>query len=186
MGRGFISGLLVVFPAVVPIALFRSAAGTAADGSLLLRAFILSAATEELAKLLAIRFVLMPSDHFTRVTDGVRSGVACGLGFGIVENLIYSLGMPELALIRSVSAVPLHAGCAGILGYAVGRKAFYPGFPLLAGFLPALVFHGVYNLVLIGGIARGIPALMVAALAPVVAVLLAANARRHDGTEGRR
>lgn len=185
--RGFVVGLIVVFPAVIPVVLFRStAAAPGADGSLLLRAFVLSAATEELAKFLAIRFFLMPSDHFTRAADGVRGGVACGLGFGIVENVIYSLGVPELALIRSISAAPLHAGTAGIIGYAVGRNAFQPGFPLLVGFLPALVLHGAYNLIVIGGVARGIPALVVAGLAPVIAVVLAADARRRDEQADRR
>ncbi len=114
--------------------------------ALLVSAVVVAPLTEEAAKGLGARLA---------VPDGRRAafaaGVAAGVGFAIVENLLYAgLGSvfggawPEIALERSLGAAvhPLASGLV-VLGWwdaRAGRR-----FGLLRGYLAGVAVHAVWN-----------------------------------------
>src|SRR5437588_402293 len=61
---------------------------------------------------------------FDEVLDGVVYTVAASLGFGLLENLAYSATDVATGLARALTAVPMHAIAAGVMGYFVGRARF--------------------------------------------------------------
>jgi RsiW-degrading membrane proteinase PrsW (M82 family) len=89
--------------------------------------------------------------------DGIVYTIVASLGFACLENIMYvSEGGMTIALIRSVTAVPLHAFCSGIMGYYIGKAKFSKTNSkkyILEGLFYAVCIHGFYNFVLfIGGI----------------------------------
>lgn len=147
--RAFLYGFLAVAPAAILALLVGRIRPP--DGSLvadLFRAFVISGAVEEALKLFVLQVLVAHSPFFVAEADGVRSAVAVAVGFALFENLLYGFGRPEVMFIRTLTAVPLHVGAAGILGYVVGRHAFHPRVPLMAGYAPAVLIHGAYNFVL--------------------------------------
>ncbi|MBI5516446.1 MAG: PrsW family intramembrane metalloprotease [Deltaproteobacteria bacterium] len=112
-----------------------------------LDAFLVAAFIEEVAKLGVVLAYPWRKPAFDEVMDGVLYTAAAGLGFGLLENLLYLNytvarafsvipGMPEatplpdgrtaivLALVRAFSAVPMHALASGLMGYCIGRARF--------------------------------------------------------------
>lgn len=137
-------GILAVIPAAfLQILMPRPSTGFSA---LLFSAFIVIAATEELAKYAALRL----SRRFLggRSDDGAPAGMAASLGFALFETAAYASTDLGIALIRAVTAAPLHAAC----GARVGKAAFAPR-PLapkpLISLLSAIAIHGVYDLALV-------------------------------------
>ena len=80
-----------------------------------------------------------------------------GLGFGIIENIIYlqiyyPQHSPKLVLIRYTAGLLLHAGCSFIVGFGINQKlvaAMKGDIPFLSAnkryFIAAMVIHSVYN-----------------------------------------
>jgi RsiW-degrading membrane proteinase PrsW (M82 family) len=120
----------------------------------ILEAFIVAALCEEGIKLMVVRYFLYRRSHFNEVMDGIVYTVAAGLGFACLENIIYvASGGIAVALTRAFTAVPLHAVCSALLGYALGVARFAPTAAeeqrLIAGGLFLAVFiHGTYNFLL--------------------------------------
>lgn len=50
------------------------------------------------------------------IGSGAARGMALGIGFGLGETILYALDNPELLLLRSVSAMVLHALTGAIIG----------------------------------------------------------------------
>jgi RsiW-degrading membrane proteinase PrsW (M82 family) len=86
-------------------------------------------------------------------------GVAASLGFAVIENWEYVLGASkdglevakDVALIRSFTAVPLHALAGVFMGFflmdAIFQKHNRKFFLFLALFFPVCL-HGLYDLIL--------------------------------------
>ena len=83
--------------------------------------------------------------------DGIVYAVMVGLGFALVENIMYVLGNPEqsfdIAVLRMFTAIPLHAICGVILGYYIGLAKFSknPFKLMFIGLLFATIIHCMYN-----------------------------------------
>ena len=84
--------------------------------------------------------------------DGIVYATRAGLGFALVENVMYLLGSGSyLAFIgmffaRALLAVPMHAISAAVMGYFAGRKRFDgTGIGLFGGFILAVLIHGIYD-----------------------------------------
>ena len=76
-----------------------------------------------------------------------------GLGFSALENIDYVLdGGIGVALLRMVTAVPMHAALGVLMGYYVGIAKFAEESSrintLLLGLFYATFFHGSYDFVL--------------------------------------
>jgi RsiW-degrading membrane proteinase PrsW (M82 family) len=91
--------------------------------------------------------------------DALVYGVAASLGFAVIENWEYVLGASkdglevakDVALIRSFTAVPLHALAGVFMGFflmdAIFQKHNRKFFLFLALFFPVCL-HGLYDLIL--------------------------------------
>jgi RsiW-degrading membrane proteinase PrsW (M82 family) len=88
------------------------------------------------------------------------AGLAVGLGFALVESVSYGGAGFSAALLRVLSAVPLHGSCGARVGAAAANFRTSP-LSAAVSFLSAVFIHGLYDLILI----RGSP--------PLLAVIIA-------------
>lgn len=147
----FCLGMLSALPAL-GIQMLASKMGldsTANIGFLLFYVFIVVAFSEELVKLVMLFGYPYSRPFFNEPMDGIVYTIMIGMGFAVVENIIYAnnFGM-ETVMVRSFTAVPAHAIFAVFMGYFVGLSKFHPsskwkltGF----GFLLAVGIHGLYD-----------------------------------------
>ena len=113
------------------------------------RAFLIAALPEECFKLIALRRYCVNRQSFDEPMDGIVYGVTVSLGFATAENLIYVLaGGMTVAVGRAFLAVPCHALVGAVMGYHVGKAAFFRGDRsglYLKALLLSVLFHGLYD-----------------------------------------
>jgi RsiW-degrading membrane proteinase PrsW (M82 family) len=111
----------VALQAVVP-------AATAVVPLAIENAVLFAAIPEELLKVALIAAIVLRSRDIDEPMDGVVYGTAVGLGFAMLENLLYVLGgdtnWPTVAAFRGVLSVPLHGACGAIAGAYLARVRF--------------------------------------------------------------
>ncbi|MDR3325526.1 MAG: PrsW family intramembrane metalloprotease [Spirochaetaceae bacterium] len=91
------------------------------------------------------------------------AGLLAGFAFAAVENAVYAAADPALALLRMVSAVPLHGACGIRCGLAASCLSSKPH-RALGRFVSALVLHSFYNFMLpLGGIRAALGILLAVA-----------------------
>lgn len=112
----------------------------------------LAAITEEPLKFLVIYFFVRNRSAFDEPMDALVYGTAISLGFATLENFEYVFSAAsidqsfETAVIRAISAVPMHASCGVIMGYFFGRYMFSGDrMMLLKSLAVPILFHGAYN-----------------------------------------
>jgi RsiW-degrading membrane proteinase PrsW (M82 family) len=91
------------------------------------KAVLFAAIPEEIVKVALIVAIALRSREFDEPMDGVVYGTAVGLGFAMLENLLYVLGdanWPAVAAFRGMLSVPLHGACGAIAGAYVARARF--------------------------------------------------------------
>ena len=108
--------------------------------------------TEETLKFLVLYFYIRPKSAFNEPMDAIVYGVIVSLGFATFENITYvyqgnfEVDSFSLAIIRAVSAIPLHATCGIIMGYFFGLYAFTHSKQFL---IKSIIFpigiHAIYN-----------------------------------------
>ncbi len=116
-------------------------------------AFVVAAGPEEAAKLACVLIVAWRRPEFDERMDGIVYGARAGLGFALVENVVYLLIIPDslgefvsLFVARALLAVPGHAAWGAILGYFAARRRFDGRGPgMLGGYLLAVALHGLYD-----------------------------------------
>ena len=116
---------------------------------------------EESAKLLPFLLVVLRFREFDEPIDGIIYASFIALGFAAVENIRYlDFLTTGQAFARGFAGPVLHIVFASIWGYYVGR-AWLRGRGMAAAVLAALAVsaavHGVYNFVVIGLPAPGLP-----------------------------
>ncbi len=121
--------------------------------------FIRAAFLEETMKFLVLIYYCLHLDEFDEPMDALVYGVAASLGFAAFENWEYVIGAAnknieyakDVALIRSFTAVPLHALAGVFMGFflmdAVFEKEKRKLNLFLSLFFP-ICLHGLYNLIL--------------------------------------
>ncbi len=151
--RMALAGGLATIPCVL-VQLLLIAAGPSSPGfaKALWIGFVVAAATEEFAKLLCIRWLVWHRPELDERMDGIVYAARAGLGFALVENVLYLLGTKGLGaflgvfVARALLAVPAHAICAGMMGYLAARRRFDGTGPGLAGgYVLAVLLHGSYD-----------------------------------------
>lgn len=116
--------------------------------------FIRAGFLEEFFKSVVIIFFCTRKSVFDEPMDGIVYGVAASLGFAAYENIDYiryfaeKTSLLDISLIRTFSAVPMHALCGVIMGFFItlsifSRKNNYL-FLVLAILVP-VGMHGLYN-----------------------------------------
>lgn len=153
-----VMGMVSVIPAVV-LELLVSHGTADAIGSELtyqgasFNSFVVAAAIEEACKIAVIYWVVWRRPEFDERMDGIVYACRAGLGFALVENVLYLLQQQTLSgqltvwVMRALLAVPGHALWTGMIGYCAARRRFdRRGLGLVGGFLLAVAFHGAYDL----------------------------------------
>ncbi|QKY16583.1 PrsW family glutamic-type intramembrane protease [Halorubrum sp. CBA1229] len=138
--------------------------------------FVFVGPIEESVKLLAVRLYAYTDDRFDAVVDGAVYGAIAGLGFAVIENLVYiaqNVEMSELTLgiavlgagdgITALRALagPGHVVYSAFAGYYLGLAKFNPenrGPIVVKGLVMAAAIHGLYN-TLVGPVTSVVPAL---------------------------
>jgi RsiW-degrading membrane proteinase PrsW (M82 family) len=147
---GAVSGVLVVALGTV-LRPLGPLAGTYAAA--FYDAFVVAALPEEAVKLAAMLLFAWRRPEFDERMDGIVYGARAGLGFALVENVVYLLLIPHslaefvsLFVARALLAVPGHAAWGAILGYFAARRRFDGRGPgMLGGYLLAVLLHGLYD-----------------------------------------
>ena len=106
--------------------------------------------TEETLKFAAIYFYIRTKTDFDESMDAIVYGTLISLGFATLENFqyVYNAGNPDfIAILRSFTAIPLHACCGIIMGYYFGLYIFKKRdkLNLFKSLFFAIAFHSTYN-----------------------------------------
>jgi len=116
------------------------------------QAFVVAAGIEEACKILMVYWVVWRRPEFDERMDGIVYASRGGLGFALVENVLYLLGQHSLQgqlvvwVERALLAVPGHAMWTGMIGAMAARRRFDGTGPgLFGGYLLAVAFHGAYD-----------------------------------------
>jgi len=162
--NGFVGkGLLLGFAAVAPAAVLEYFLAPLSEpwgsvGNRLVGAFCVAAFVEEGVKFAFLR-IWLRSGTAGNAMDAIAHAISISLGFAVIENFVYTWDRPELLVIRSLTAVPLHVLATGQLGFWLGirtaRKKAHDPFLLprggwLRGFTAAVMVHGVYDFLVLG------------------------------------
>ena len=152
------SGIISVFIAGLAQNLFPLHISDNGMADLLFGVFIRVSLTEELTrtvmlflvfnffpfvKIMYYRQTVNPGD-LEPVFFGAPSGLAAGLGFAAGESIFYGLPDFRIALLRIVTAAPLHAACGARIGSALGMVKKQPVSAFVL-FFSAFFIHGMYN-----------------------------------------
>lgn len=102
---------------------------------------------EELAKYTVGVFFLVSNRKARRLSDIIASMIMVGLGFSLVEDVLYLMTTDAVPTYRLLSFY-LHSGTSAIMGYALGRFHFgLAGYrELIRSLFSAIALHCVYNL----------------------------------------
>ena len=152
VGFGMIGGLIAGFLESRLIAVNNLLSG-APYGTLLVTALAVGV-IEESCKFLPLALVLYKRPYFNEHTDGVIYFALAGLGFGLPENILYTLQFGAKAgMVRILMTPFFHAATTGLVGYYLikrklaGKSPFGVAVPL-AG---AMMLHGLYDFGLASG-----------------------------------
>ena len=118
------------------------------------KAFVMAASVEEACKLCVVYWVVWRRPEFDERMDGIVYATRAGLGFALVENMMYLLLQPTLSgellvwVMRACLSVPGHALWSAMAGASAARRRFDgKGLGLVGGYLLAVAFHGAYDAV---------------------------------------
>jgi RsiW-degrading membrane proteinase PrsW (M82 family) len=151
------AGMLSVVPALVFEVVLARTIGDQIEPPLTyqgasFQAFVVAAAVEEACKILVVYWVVWKRPEFDERMDGIVYACRAGLGFALVENVMYLLGQYSLQgqiitwIGRAFLAVPGHAMWTGMIGAMAARRRFdRKGLGLITGYLLAVAFHGFYD-----------------------------------------
>ena len=151
-------GMLSVIPAIVLEMIAMRTLGESVEPRMTYQgasfhAFVIAAAIEEACKILVVYWVVWRRPEFDERMDGIVYASRAGLGFALVENVLYLMqeatlgGQLQTWVLRAVLAVPGHAMWTGMIGAMAARRRFDGrGLGLVGGYLLAVAFHGAYDL----------------------------------------
>ena len=114
-------------------------------------AFLEAAIPEEFGKLLVLLCILLRHEDLRRPIDAIALTVFVGLGFATIENIYYVLSSDnwtETAMLRALTAVPMHATVGVLMGYFAALYIVHPlrrTSLLAAMFLVPTLLHGFYD-----------------------------------------
>ena len=142
--KSFIVGILLIFPAGIlnQLLIFSNEDPSSVT--------YIAGFTEETLKFLALYFYIRKKSHFNEPMDGIVYGTLISLGFATLENYEYvflnGYDSMEIAMIRSVTAIPLHAFCGITMGFYFGLHYFSKrkSYLLKSIFIP-IIMHASYN-----------------------------------------
>ena len=144
---------IAIVELVVQKVLIGGAGPTSLVGGIIM-AFFVAAIPEEGGKLLILHNKLKKNPYFDEHFDGIVYAVCVGLGFATIENISYVFGEAEnpgaVAAVRAILSVPGHYAFAVLMGYYYSLYIFVDRSEknLLYAFLIPVIFHGIYDALL--------------------------------------
>ena len=112
----------------------------------------LAGLTEESLKFLALSIFIRPKSEFNEPMDAVVYGTLISLGFATFENYeyvyVYFDNIPplQIAIVRALTAIPMHASCGIIMGCFLGMHVFRnSSHTIFKAIIYPILFHGTYN-----------------------------------------
>lgn len=154
-----IAGALSVIPVIiVELLLMELSPAPGTYGQAVWDGVVVAAGVEELAKVLVIYWLVWHRPEFDERLDGIVYATRAGLGFALIENVMYLAQTQStdefvrVYILRAILAVPGHAIWAGLIGHFGAIKRFDgTGSGLLGGYLLAVALHGAYDLAIFLG-----------------------------------
>jgi RsiW-degrading membrane proteinase PrsW (M82 family) len=122
--------------------------------SALLIAMLTVGIIEEACKFVPLALIIYNKRYFNEHTDGIIYFALAGLGFGLPENVMYTIQYgTQTGLMRVVLTPLFHAALTGIIGYflvkrKLDNKSAWGIIPVL---LAAMGLHGLYDFGLTSG-----------------------------------
>lgn len=183
-------GALGMIPAVILEAIFVPDIAELKQLSLIMLVgmSLLIGVIEEVSKFLPLALFIYKKRYFNEYTDGILYFALAGLGFGLPENIFYTLQFGGAVGLGRIIFTPFfHAATTAIVGYALiraklGGKGFAASLPTLG--LMVLV-HGLYDFGLLSGRSYLVViSLAVTAVVSTVLFLLISRAKRLDQQSG--
>ena len=112
----------------------------------------LAAITEEPLKFLVLYLFLKNRTEFNEPMDAIVYGTLVSLGFATLENLQYvyffdaDVAPVDIAILRALSAIPMHAACGVLMGHFFGKYVFKGSkLTLSLSLAIPICLHGSYN-----------------------------------------
>lgn len=133
----------------------RNLTAGAQTGALLASSLAVGA-IEESCKFVPLALVLYKKRYFNEYTDGVIYFALAGLGFGLPENLLYTIQFgSHTGLARALLTPLFHAGATAIVGYFLVKQKLSKRSPWLVALplVAMMLLHGLYDFGLLSGIA---------------------------------
>jgi RsiW-degrading membrane proteinase PrsW (M82 family) len=107
---------------------------------------------EEACKFVPIAIFLYKKPYFNEVTDGIIYFAIAGLGFGVPENILYTLNYgSKIGLYRILLTPIFHAATTGMVGYFYAKSKVEKR-SLAIALVGAMLIHGFYDFGLSSGI----------------------------------
>lgn len=110
---------------------------------------------EEALKFGPLAFIIYDKRYFNEHTDGIIYFALAGLGFGLPENIMYTMQYGEkTGLLRMFLTPIFHAGLTAIVGYFLIKRKLAGQSPwgVLPVLVAAMLTHALYNFGLMSGI----------------------------------
>ena len=111
-------------------------------------ASIIIGVVEEACKFIPMSIFIYPKKYFNEHTDGIIYFAIVGLGFGLPENILYTLHYGTKTGISRIFLTPFfHAAITGMVGYyliktKLAKKSWLRVIPVL---LVSMLLHGLYD-----------------------------------------
>lgn len=110
---------------------------------------------EEACKFIPLALVIYKRNYFNEHTDGVIYFALAGLGFGLPENLLYTIDFgTKTGMVRLFLTPMFHAAITGMVGYFLAKNKLAKRSPfwVIPPLLTAMALHGLYDFGLTSGI----------------------------------
>jgi RsiW-degrading membrane proteinase PrsW (M82 family) len=121
----------------------------------LLSTTMIVAAIEESCKFIPLALLIYSRRFFNEYTDGVIYFSLAGLGFGLPENILYTLqGGTQTGMTRLFLTPVFHASITGMVGYFLAKKKLGKRSILIVivPFIAAILLHAIYDFGLLSGV----------------------------------
>lgn len=147
-GFGFLGAVLAGFLEAVVIPKQYAASGPQGISGGLIVAALGIGIIEEACKFVPLALFLYRKRYFNEHTDGVIYFALAGLGFGVPENILYTLQFGvHTGITRLVFTPFFHAAVTGMVGYYLAKKKLQNRsiWIVVAALGAAAFLHGLYD-----------------------------------------
>ncbi|MGM0472297.1 MAG: PrsW family intramembrane metalloprotease [Bacillota bacterium] len=181
--KAFIYGGLAIIPvAIIEFPFADQISAEAGLFKLLLLSIIVVGLTEELFKLVVVYVGFYHLAELDEVMDGIIYAISAGLGFAVIENLLYTVVFGyQVGVMRAFVTTLVHASLSGIAGYYLGQaklKSEGEFRLIISGLAQATILHGIYDFLIVGNLVTmwGVIILMIALYLYLAYLIRTANA----------